>query len=110
VRFIVDANLPPALARFLESEGHQAQHVDDVGLRAAKDTSIWNYALAQQAIIISKDEDFEDRISRGAIPAPQLIWIRLGNTTKRALLLWFKNVLGELIKRIEAGEQIIEIV
>jgi len=45
MRFIVDAQLPPALARFLESHGPDAAHVADIGLRAADDSSIWLYAL-----------------------------------------------------------------
>lgn len=32
MRFLIDAQLPPALARWLEGEGHQAEHVSDIGL------------------------------------------------------------------------------
>jgi len=31
MKFIVDAQLPPALARWLCEQGHQAEHVQDVG-------------------------------------------------------------------------------
>jgi predicted nuclease of predicted toxin-antitoxin system len=41
MRFIVDAQLPAALARFLESYGHDAKHVFDVGLANAEDKVIW---------------------------------------------------------------------
>lgn len=60
MRFLVDANLPPALVHFLEKDGHQAEHVVDVGLREAKDSPIWDYALEHGAVIISKDEDFRN--------------------------------------------------
>jgi len=112
VKFLVDANLPPALARYLENEGHEAFHVYDLEMGEAKDSMIWDYALQTEAVIITKDEDFEDRSSRlteiGKVPS--VVWIRLGNTTKRALLIWFSNLLPEITQRLEAGEQLIEIV
>lgn len=45
MRFVVDAQLPPALARLLTAKGHSAVHVEDVGLRDADDSPIWGYAL-----------------------------------------------------------------
>jgi len=45
VNFLVDAQLPPGLARWLAVQGHSAQHVNDVGLAGAEDFVIWNHAL-----------------------------------------------------------------
>jgi predicted nuclease of predicted toxin-antitoxin system len=45
VRFLVDAQLPPALARWLRDAGCEAEHVEDAGLRAAADGAIWAQAL-----------------------------------------------------------------
>lgn len=56
--FLVDAQLPPALARWLCQQGHTAAHVEDVGLREAEDIAIWNHALSSGVIIVTKDEDF----------------------------------------------------
>ncbi|MFO7808043.1 MAG: DUF5615 family PIN-like protein, partial [Guyparkeria sp.] len=41
MRFLVDAQLPPALARWLTERGHHAQHVADIGMMAATDHQIW---------------------------------------------------------------------
>ena len=41
MRFVVDAQLPPALARFLASLGEEAIHVLDAGLLEADDGEIW---------------------------------------------------------------------
>lgn len=35
MRFLVDAQLPPALARWLCANGHEAVHVGDLGMLAA---------------------------------------------------------------------------
>ena len=61
MRFIVDAWLPPALARWLIGNGHEARHVADLNMATASDTTKWNFALAENAVIITKDEDFAQR-------------------------------------------------
>jgi predicted nuclease of predicted toxin-antitoxin system len=45
MRFLIDAQLPSALARWL-AEGYVAEHVGDRGLSTASDSAIWNFALA----------------------------------------------------------------
>jgi len=61
LNFLVDAQLPPRLARWISSHGHDAAHVFDRGLQAADDPAIWEHARTENAVIISKDEDFVDR-------------------------------------------------
>ena len=59
--FIIDAQLPPALARTLRAVGCEAFAVRELGLRDAADTQLWNYALQHGAAIVTKDEDFAQR-------------------------------------------------
>ena len=42
MRFLIDEQLPPALARMIATRGHVAEHVQDIGLGAAKDARLWN--------------------------------------------------------------------
>jgi predicted nuclease of predicted toxin-antitoxin system len=37
MRFLIDAQLPPALARWLSSAGHDSEQVADIGLAGARD-------------------------------------------------------------------------
>lgn len=46
MRFLVDAQLPPSLARFLTTVGEEAIACRDVGLRDADDGEIWRFAIA----------------------------------------------------------------
>lgn len=78
--FLVDAQLPPALANWLAQQGHTAQHVDDLGLRKADDVVIWNWASSSGAIIVTKDEDFAERTARTE-SGPVIVWLRKGNAT-----------------------------
>ena len=107
MRFLVDAQLPPALARWLVAAGHEAEHVGDVGLGGAKDHAIWAYAVSVGAVIVSKDEDFAQRkVMKNA--GPQIVWIRRPNTRRRELLVWFGAVLPRMIDALERGESLIE--
>jgi len=54
VKFVVDAQLPPALARLLREAGGDAFAVREIGLREASDAEIWRYAVQRQAAIIKK--------------------------------------------------------
>ncbi len=45
MKFLVDAQLPPALARLLGELGQEAAAGRDVNLREAEDGPIWQYAL-----------------------------------------------------------------
>jgi predicted nuclease of predicted toxin-antitoxin system len=42
MRFVVDAQLPPALARWLVTQSQAAEHVAGVGLLDAEDHPIWD--------------------------------------------------------------------
>lgn len=108
MRFVVDAQLPPALARLLAAHGHHAEHVADIGHRDADDSPIWRYAVEHQAVIVTKDEDFPHRFRQGGI-APVILWLRIGNTSRRALLQWFEPLLPQVETLIQQGERLIEV-
>jgi len=108
VRFIVDANLPPALARALTAQGHHAEHVMDVGLHESEDDSIWDYAAKQQAVIITKDADFPKLLAR-PLPTLAVVWLRVGNCRNPVLFSWFLPLLPEILECLEMGDQLIEV-
>jgi predicted nuclease of predicted toxin-antitoxin system len=108
VRFLVDAQLPPALARWLESLGHEATHVFDHGLAGADDRHIWQHALTTGAVIVTKDEDFALRRTLEEV-GPAVLWVRLGNTRKSDLLRWLKPLLPEILAALERGEGLVEV-
>jgi predicted nuclease of predicted toxin-antitoxin system len=79
-----------------------------LGMGAASDRAIWNYALQNSAAIITKDEDFVSLASPDT-GTPAVIWIRVGNIGRPALLIWMKPMLARIINEIESGEKLIEI-
>jgi predicted nuclease of predicted toxin-antitoxin system len=108
LRFLVDAQLPPALARQIETLGHSAEHVADCGLATASDEKIRRYAAGIGAIIITKDEDFAVR--RVLQEGPPVVWIRVGNTRRAELLRRMSADFDAIVTALARGETLIEIV
>ena len=106
--FLVDAQLPPALARKLCALNQEAAHVLDVGLLDANDSAIWDYALTNGMALITKDEDFAIRASVSTV-SPTIVWIRIGNCTNAKLLAWFERELSAVIAALESGNRLVEI-
>jgi predicted nuclease of predicted toxin-antitoxin system len=108
VRFLIDANLPPALAQWLASEGHEAHHVSDLGMEVTPDREIWKQARDMRACIVTKDEDFV-LLSALDRTGPAVIWIRVGNAVRSVLLDRLPVLWPEVMSAIERGEKVIEV-
>ena len=108
MRFLVDQHLPPALARFLESAGHTAQHVREIGMKDAKDGAIWHHTVAHDMVMVSKDEDFYFlALSPGS--TGRLVWVKIGNCRKPALIEKVRAQLAAIVAALESGSRIVEI-
>ncbi len=108
MRFLVDAQLPPALVQFLRDKGHEAAHVFEIGCNSAPDREIWQKGQETNAVIVTKDNDFV-LLSAMSATGPQVILIRLGNTRKHTLISRFAAVLPAILTALESGERLIEI-
>jgi predicted nuclease of predicted toxin-antitoxin system len=106
--FLVDNQLPTALARFLASRGVECQHVLDVDLGDASDTAIWDYANRNDCVVISKDEDF---LYMANIPSAKarLIWVRFGNCRTKALLAAMERLWPRIEAGLKTGDRVIEL-
>ncbi len=106
MKFLIDNQLPAALARFIQTEFKvQATHVIDVGLRDASDAEIWNYVSESDSILISKDEDFANMVL--LVPTAKLIWVRFGNCRKEFLLKLFQHMWSRILDRLDGGDRLI---
>jgi len=106
--FVIDSQLPPALAGHLKGKGHGAIHVHELGLSAASDREVQEAAIARKAILITKDEDFVMMSNLGRSDCP-VLWIRLGNTTNKALWASLEPVLPEIVAAFDRGERLVEL-
>ncbi len=108
MRFLVDTNLPRALCGWLRARGHECTHVLDCGLAQSADTPIWRRAATERETIVSKDEDFADRVRRTAA-GPAVLWLRTGNGTNRQLFAGLDPIWSSIEARLQAGERLVEV-
>jgi predicted nuclease of predicted toxin-antitoxin system len=78
MKLLFDENLSPRLARLLEDIFPLSTHVREVGLQAAADPLVWDYAKDNGMMLVSKDSDMHQRSFLLGQP-PKVVWVRLGN-------------------------------
>ena len=108
MRFLVDAQLPPALAKWIADKGHSASAVRDQGLRNSDDGSIANFAVESDWVVVTKDEDIVER-ALGRKDDARVVWLRIGNSTNRVLLAWLEPLWSEVIRQLQQGQRVIEV-
>ena len=105
----VDAQLPPALAPWIESTlGLPAQSVARLGLRDATDEAIFAAARAAGAVVLTKDADFARLLATHG-PPPRVVWLTLGNTTNAHAHEVLASALPDALGLLAAGESLVEI-
>jgi len=108
VKFLVDNQLPAALARHLLELGHDACHVLDLGMEETPDAGIWKHAATDNRVVVSKDEDFFHLAHRPG-DAGKLLWVRLPNCRRTALLAAFSQQLPQILMTFTAGQRVVEL-
>jgi len=78
VKLLFDQNLSHRLVGLLADLFPDSEHVRNVGLKAADDPIVWDYAKDNDFVVVSKDSDFHQRSLVLGSP-PKVIWVRLGN-------------------------------
>lgn len=78
MKLLFDENLSHHLPRRLADSFPNSAHVRDIGLKAAADPLVWDYAKDNGLMVVSKDADMHDLSLVFGNP-PKVIWLRLGN-------------------------------
>lgn len=106
MKFIVDNQLPVALAHWLSARGEDAVHVLNLALDTTLDVEIWIRASAEGRIVVSKDEDFFHLANRSG-DTGRLLWVRMGNCRATALLARFERAWPGIEQSFGAGHRIV---
>lgn len=96
MRFIVDAHLPKSIAEIFADLGHDAVHTSELPTGNATDDRDIILIAADDAIIVSKDEDFYQSFLIHGKP-PQLIFVKVGNMRLKEIKQLFIKVAPKLI-------------
>lgn len=106
MKLLLDANVSWRLCAGLGLHFEDCFHVDNIGLTVpAKDTEIWDYALATNLIIVTNDEDFLNFSNIKGFP-PKIVLLKTGNQSNKyieELLIRHKQDIESLYLSEEYG-------
>jgi predicted nuclease of predicted toxin-antitoxin system len=92
MKLLLDANISWKLINMLKPVFGECAHVDLIGIAVpAEDIDIWNYALNNGHIIITKDNDFVDLLEIKGFP-PKIVLLKTGNNSNKALVELLVNM------------------
>jgi len=101
-----DANISWRLSPKLKLHFGDCFHVDYIELKVpASDNEIWDYALTNQLIIVTNDEDFIDLLNLRGYP-PKIILLKTGNQSNQyieILLIKHKENIRSFYNNNEIG-------
>jgi len=106
MKFLVDAQLPIRLARFLQSTGYDTLHTRDLlQQNATPDSCINQLSIQDQRIVITKDADFIESFLLQKQPYKLLI-VATGNIKNAELEELFSQNLKKLVTLLESHSYI----
>ncbi len=97
MKFLVDAQLPLRLARWMRERGHDVVHTRDLpdGNRTT-DRDINRISLREQRTVVTKDADFVDTLLLQQTPH-RLLLVSTGNIDNARLLKLFEDNLDSTV-------------
>jgi predicted nuclease of predicted toxin-antitoxin system len=110
MKLLLDENLSRRIVPFLQQNYPGSSQVVLLGLQAATDAEIWEFAKTHGYVVVSRDADFLDlSLLKGA--PPKLIRLRTPNLSRAAtlsMLLSNQQLVEQVL--IDEGEVFVEIV
>lgn len=107
--YLIDAQLPPALAEAMRGAEYDAAHVAEFGMANATDAAIWSAAISRPAVLVTKDRDFS-LLRAAKKQGPIVLWVRVGNIDNRALVRQILSAMPQIGEAVARGEAVIEFV
>ena len=100
--YLIDVNLPYYFSLWNNGE---YVHQTDLAPRA-KDKDIWQYAIDNNLIIVTKDSDFSNRMLLSE-PPPKVVHIRTGNMSMKEFHHTISNSWKEVIEMIRSHKLVV---
>jgi predicted nuclease of predicted toxin-antitoxin system len=108
--FLVEMPLPPALARWLAAQGHDAVHADAVGLGRSTDREILTRARQESRTVVTADLDYPRLLALTGAEGPSLILFRGGDWSEPDVTARMQQILhvmgeGEITRSIVVADR-----
>lgn len=106
MKFIIDANLPKRLSRWLIEKGYDSIHtLDLVERNLTEDEFILQLSMNDKRVVVTKDKDFFNSYIIKKEPY-KLILVIAGNLSNDKLIKLFEENLDKLIVNLESDSLI----
>jgi predicted nuclease of predicted toxin-antitoxin system len=76
MKFLVDKNISFRICALLAAAGHDALHVDELGLGAAPDVDVLGRAADEGRVVVSADTDFGTLLAASRASRPSVVLTR----------------------------------
>ena len=76
MKLLIDMNLSPRWAQFLEKAGHHARHWSSIGVGDAPDQELLEFAKQHGLVVVTRDLDFGTLLALRGLSAPSVIQFR----------------------------------
>ena len=103
MRLLLDQGLPRSAAGLLRDSGIDAIHVGEIGMAAAKDADILQYAKLEERAVVTLDADFHALLALSSAVSPSVIRIRIEGLRGAECAALIQTILTQCQPDIEAG-------
>lgn len=101
-KFLIDVNLPKQFSFFNKSNFHFVADIDP----RMSDTRLWEYALKNNLVIVTKDTDFYN-LFLSSVNKPKVIYLQLGNMKISELHEFFEKNWSDIVRHLNESSMII---
>ena len=103
MKLLLDENLSDRIIHRIIDLYPDSEHVKTLALTNTDDAVIWEYAKANNFVIVSKDSDFYQRSLLYGHP-PKFVYFRVGNSSTSKIIQILRNSF-DIISQFRNGEE-----
>ena len=103
MKLLLDQGLPRSAAVLLRERGTDVIHVGDIGMGAASDRDILQYAVEKGLTVVTLDADFHAMLMTSSATVPSVIRLRLEGLRGEELAVILETVVTTVAEDLEHG-------
>lgn len=103
MRFLADMGISKRVVSWLREQGHDVEHLDELGLERLDDLAIFDKAGAEDRVVLTFDLDFGELLARSRGAAASVVLFRLHNTTSPFVFMRLLSALADAKDELAEG-------